>query len=113
MMNLSEMGQRIKNRRKYLKFTRERLAEMVDISPQFLYEIERGSKAVSVHTLTRLVKELSISSDYILFGEECISSMDELIGIINPLYKATKSLNAEQKVRLLEIIEVIIPNLQS
>lgn len=41
-----EIDQRIKKRRKFLKYTSVQLAELVDISPQFISDIESGKKHV-------------------------------------------------------------------
>ena len=46
------------------------MAEKVDISSKFLYEIETGKKGFSADTLCRLSKALSVSCDYIMWGEE-------------------------------------------
>lgn len=69
-MNLAEIGGRIKARRKALGISQEKLAEMVFVSPHYIYEIERGSKAMSLETLTNLSAAMNISTDYILFGGE-------------------------------------------
>lgn len=50
-----EIGQRIKNRRKFMKFTREKLAEMIDISPQFLANIESGKKGYVIFNSEKTV----------------------------------------------------------
>lgn len=49
--------------------SRETLAEMADISPKFLYEIETGQKGFSAGTLYKLGIALASSSDYILCGD--------------------------------------------
>lgn len=63
-------GQRIREMREAHSYTREALAELVDISDKFLYEIETGKKGFSADVLCRLSKALSVSCDYIMFGEE-------------------------------------------
>lgn len=64
-----EAGARIRLLREERHYTREYLAEIADISPKFLYEIESGQKGFSADTLYRLAKALGTNSDYILFGE--------------------------------------------
>jgi transcriptional regulator with XRE-family HTH domain len=51
-----------------MNLTREEFAEKANISPQFLAEIENGKKGMSVDTLYKICKNLSMSADYILFG---------------------------------------------
>ena len=97
-----EAGNRIKNLRKSKGYTREKLAEMADISPKFLYEIETGSKGFSAQTLCMLANVLNTSCDYILYGaEECLDATDidnilnrmpydktqEIVKIFNAIYK--------------------------
>ena len=48
------MGERIKKQRKLNGYSREKLAEMADITPRFCYDLELGLKNMSVNTLCRL-----------------------------------------------------------
>ena len=66
----SEAGARIRQLRKINRLTRERLAEIAEISPKFLYEIETGHKRFSVDTLYKLSKGLSVNCEYILSGDD-------------------------------------------
>ncbi len=63
-----QIGKRLRRHREKLNMTREEFAEKANISPQFLAEIENGKKGMSVDTLYKICKNLSISADYILFG---------------------------------------------
>lgn len=49
-------------------YTKETFAELVGISPKFLYEIESGKKGFSASTLYKIASTLGVSSDYILTG---------------------------------------------
>lgn len=64
------VGERIRELREVQNYTREAFAEKVDISTKFLYEIETGRKGFSADTLGRIAKALSISCDYLMFGEQ-------------------------------------------
>lgn len=66
----AEAGERIRELREFQNYTREGLAEKVEISSKFLYEIETGKKGFSADTLCRISQALSVSCDYIMFGEE-------------------------------------------
>lgn len=63
------VGERIRELREIQNYTREGFAEKVDISAKFLYEIETGKKGFSAETLSRISVALSVSCDYIMFGE--------------------------------------------
>lgn len=69
-MSNIEIGERIRELRKSRNYTREGFAEKADISSKFLYEIEIGKKGFSADTLCRIAQVLSVSCDYIMFGEE-------------------------------------------
>ncbi len=64
----AETGKRILDLRKAHHLTRERLAEMAEISVQFLADIEKGKKNMTVTTLRKLAKALTVSTDYIVNG---------------------------------------------
>jgi transcriptional regulator with XRE-family HTH domain len=50
------IGDAIRLRRKNTGYTQERLAEMVDLNPKYLGEIERGEKIISIEALLRIAK---------------------------------------------------------
>ena len=62
------MGIRLRQRREQLGYSREELAEKLDVSSKFCSDIELGVKGVSLNTLAKLSYILSLSTDYILFG---------------------------------------------
>lgn len=68
-INYHEMGSRIRKQRELLGYTREQLAEKLNVSTKFCSDIELGVKGVSIQTLAKLTDLLNISADYILFGE--------------------------------------------
>ncbi|MCM1263935.1 MAG: helix-turn-helix domain-containing protein [Butyrivibrio sp.] len=65
-----KIGERIRELREMQNYTRERFAEKVSISSKFLYEIETGRKGFSAETLCKIAQALSVSCDYIMYGEE-------------------------------------------
>ena len=64
-----EVGNRIRALREQKKYSREVLAEKIQISTKFLYEIEKKEKGFSAEVLQRISMTLDVSSDYILFGK--------------------------------------------
>lgn len=65
-MDLLLLGGRIKAERKRHNLTLEMLSERVDISRNYLWEIEAGRKAPALHTLFNLGAALNVSIDYLL-----------------------------------------------
>ena len=61
---------RIRRQREALGYSRERLAELSEISNSFLSDIERGDRGFSIALLGRLARVLGLSADYILFGKQ-------------------------------------------
>lgn len=64
------MHLRIRKAREEQGFTRETLAEKLDVSVSYLAELERGRTGISVKTLMKVCKLLGLSADYVLFGDE-------------------------------------------
>ena len=63
-----EIGSRIRECRVNNNLTQAQFAESIDISINFLSEIENGKKGLSYETLYCICKNHSVSADYILFG---------------------------------------------
>lgn len=76
-LDLKEMGKRIRTKREYMKMSRETLAEQLEVSPQFIADIEYGNKGVSIKRLYALSQILGISADYILAGERADEEEDQ------------------------------------
>jgi len=67
-LNFKEIGSRIRCQREFLGYTREQLAEKLEVTPKFCSDIELGAKGMSLQTLSNLSLVLKLSTDYILFG---------------------------------------------
>ncbi len=61
------VGMNIKREREKAGFTQERFSEMIGIGTKSLSAIERGTVGVSLSTLLRICKTLSVSSNVLLF----------------------------------------------
>ncbi|WP_294467718.1 helix-turn-helix domain-containing protein [uncultured Ruminococcus sp.] len=64
-MDLYCLGNRIRKTRMNCGITQERLAEMVDISTNFMSLIENG-RNMSVETLVKIADALGVTVDYLL-----------------------------------------------
>ena len=93
-----EMGERIKKQRLLLGYSREKLAELTDITPRFCYDLELGLKNMSVATLCKMSAALHLPTDYILFGTR----------VSNDLYIAADCLVESCPTEHLEHLEGII-----
>ena len=63
------VGERIKNCRLNKNMTQDTLAEMIEVNPSFISNIERGKTKMSTETLVNIAKNLHTSTDYLIFGD--------------------------------------------
>lgn len=100
-MGNAEAGERIRKLREMQNCTREEFAGKAEISPKFLYEIEIGKKGFSADTLCRIARALSVSCDYIMFGEEKgYQSAEKIAGVL-------EGLNQFQLRKMREILKIV------
>lgn len=95
-----DAGIRIRYLREEKHYTREKLAELAEISPKFLYEIEVGSKGFSADTLCRLAEALDTNANFILYGESKEKIDTETLKIFNKY-------GEKKKKDLIKILELI------
>ena len=62
------MGKRVRSRRESLGLSREKLSEYLDVSPQFIADIEYGNKGISIKRFYLLCQVLDVTADYLLAG---------------------------------------------
>lgn len=67
-LEYKEIGKRIQSQRRDLKITQEKLAEIIDVSPSYISEIERGSSICSLSTIVNIASSLNVSLDFLVFG---------------------------------------------
>lgn len=63
------MYTRIRKAREDMGYTREKFAELLDVSVSYMAEVERGRTGISVKMLIKICGVLGLSADYVLFGE--------------------------------------------
>lgn len=93
-----QIGEQIKAARERVGMTQEKLAERIEVSPQYLSDLERGVVGVSISTLKKICFALGVSSDQIIFGKT--NGCD-----FAPALEKCRSLSKEQFAILCEIIE--------
>ena len=92
-----QIGEQIKLAREQARLTQEQFAERIEVSPQYISDLERGVVGVSIATLKRICIVLGVSSDQILFGS---ITEDRAAAIA----KKCKTLSDQQYRILLDII---------
>ncbi|CAB1253690.1 helix-turn-helix domain-containing protein [Clostridium sp. WLY-B-L2] len=69
-INGQEVGRRIRGKREELNLTREKFAEMVDLSTLYIGQLERGERQMSLTALVRIANCLHVTTDYLIYGEQ-------------------------------------------
>lgn len=99
-MDLYCLGNRIRKTRMNCGITQEKLAEMVDISTNFMSLIENG-RNMSVETLVKIADALGVTVDYLL------SDTMEVQGdkIMNQIAQNLSTLSDDEKLFFLNVIK--------
>ncbi len=86
----TEVGKRIAELRFRRGYTREKLSELADVSVQFLADIEKGRKSMTISTLRRISAALLTTTDYIVNGTVEYGDDSAIISILNALPEKNK-----------------------
>ena len=62
-------GTRIKMYREQIGMTKEKFAECINRTENFISELEKGNSSCSIHTLHQISKVLKIPTDILLYGD--------------------------------------------
>ena len=76
-LSFEQVGKRLRRIRTQMALTREQFAEQVEISPQFLAELENGKKGMSAETLFKICNRFDLSADYILLGQASAAQLSD------------------------------------
>lgn len=85
-----KMGKRIKEGRLHKKLTQEKLSELIDVSPSYISEIERGTSIASLSTVVKLSYVLDL--DNLVRGISLQNSDSTFVEILNNIPKKNHDL---------------------
>lgn len=104
-INYVEIGNRIRLEREKFDMTREKLAELLNLSPYFLGQIERGERKMSISTLINISECLHISIDYLFFEQVITNTNNNVLhSLINKC--------SEKEINVIEgLIKLLLPHL--
>lgn len=102
-----KIGARIREARESARMTREAFSERVDISTQFLTDIERGRMGASVETILKICDALGTTTDTILRGvdldeEVTARQLSVLLGSVPRTLLPLVIDNVRDQIRLIE-----------
>ena len=103
-MDKLTMGDRIREARKNQGLTQDQLAEHLDISVEFVGQIERGLKMPSMQVFVKLIESLNVSADYLL--RDSVST-GQLFGD-NAIGRKIEKLKPNQRIALEALIDTYI-----
>ena len=96
------IGANIKRAREKAGFTQEEFSEMIGLGPKSLSAAERGTVGISLSTLQRICRTLSVSSDSILFDAVETNDVAELTARLKLLSPRQFKIANEMVCKLLE-----------
>lgn len=99
-MSLYKLGEKIRQTRMNCGITQEKLAEMVDISTNFMSLIENG-RNMSVETLVKIADALGVTVDYLLSDTMEVQS-DK---IMTQIAQNLSTLSDDEKLFFLNVIK--------
>ena len=104
-----DFGARTKKYREQIGISKEKFAEMINRSENFVTDLEKGRTSGSVHTLHQIAQALKVTTDSLLYGENMnenkkYSNKEILQNIINRC-------DDEELQVLKDIIVATFPNL--
>ena len=95
---LLDIGKRLAQVRKERGYTQDKLGELTGLSEKTISAAENGHKALRPENIIKICDCLSITADYLLYGDSpLLSSMVE--------YKEITQLTSKQRAALSKIIE--------
>ena len=83
-----EIGKRLRRQREELQMTREQLCELIDVSPQYLSQVERGAKGLSIEKLLVVCDGLGLSTEYVLRGVNTLTDISPVVAVLATLDEA-------------------------
>lgn len=102
------VGNQVRLHRKALGFSQEKLAELSDVHPTYISNIERGKVSASAYGFYKITQALGIKLDD-LFGlleKECDSQFEsELVDIMGKI----RQMNEQQRSLYLSAIKGMLP----
>lgn len=99
MINFDAIGKRIKEKRKELLLTQEKLAEMLDVSVEHLSRIETGSYRPSLALIEKICRIFGVDESELMFGDKKDYQFNK------GLYFKIESLTAEKREAIEKIID--------
>ncbi len=106
-MDKKRFGKRLQKLRKSKGLTAEQFAEKVDISTQFVREIESGRKFPGTSVLITMINTLDISADLLL--RDSVNRADQ--AVMEELSSRLSGLDAKQLSMITDVIDAMLEHM--
>lgn len=103
-MDYELLGKRIREERKRLKLTQEKLAERIDLSEAYIGQIERGERILSLDTLLKITDQFGVTVDYLINNSLDLND-DQFL---NQLKKIMIDRSTKEKKMILDVLRVML-----
>lgn len=104
-------GLRVKKYREQIGMTKEKFAEGINRSDNFVSQLERGDTTCSIHTLHQTAKILKVSTDSLLYGD--VSKLKKESNNKDILKEIIDRCNDEELTVIKDVIVSMYPHLKS
>jgi transcriptional regulator with XRE-family HTH domain len=107
-LDFKAIGLKIKERRKVVGVTQEHIANLLDVNPSHISNIECGRANPSLTTLVKIANILECSVDYFISDEytfECDNS--KMKSLDSQIISKIKYCDYDKKVKILKMIDLI------
>lgn len=99
-----QIGENIKAIREQIGHTQERFAELINVSAQYISDVERGNGGISIATLKKISEVTCVSSDSIIKGK---CDYNDVTLIIEQLQNVDKKYIDSLKAIINKYLEII------
>lgn len=106
-LDFREIGLKIKERRNILGITQEYIANLLDVNPSHVSNIECGRAHPSLTALVKIANILQCSVDFFISGEYTYKTGKNAETLDSQIMDKLKYCDAEKKERVLKMIDLL------
>lgn len=104
-----EFGARVKRCREQINMSKEKFAELINRSENYVSELEKGNNSASLHTLHQICVALKASPDWLMYGE--MDNMNKEYSNKEILLEIIERCDDEELEIIKDLIVATFPNL--
>ena len=107
-LDFKEIGLKIKERRKNVGLTQEYIANILDVNPSHISNIEGGRAHPSLTSLVKIANILQCSIDYFIAGEYTFKVDKDMERTLDEqIMDKLKYADSDKKLRILKMIDLL------